>query len=187
MVSAVSFEAELVARCGAGDERAIAALYDRFGRAAFVLARRVTRDDSMAEDVVQDAFLDVWRAAARFDPERAAVSTWLFTFVHRRAIDAVRRASVRPRPYPGDVDALPEPVDPVDVAVAVQSGEEAARVQHALGKLPERERRVLELAYVRGLSQSEVAAELGAPLGTVKSRTHTALAHMRQLLSEAAT
>jgi RNA polymerase sigma factor (sigma-70 family) len=181
---AISAEAALVVRCGAGDETAIGLLYDRFGRSAYALARRITGDTHLAEEVVQEAFLDAWRAAQRFEPKRASVATWLFTFVHRRAVDAVRRAAVRPRTFGGDVDALPEQADTIDVLASVVTEDEANRLRRAMSVLPDRERRVLELAYVEGLSQSEIAEALGEPLGTVKSRTHAALARMRGILGE---
>lgn len=181
MVSTATRDADLIQRLGEGDGKAIGVLYDRFGRAAFALAHRITGDRSLAEEVVQEAFLDAWRAAARFDPGRASASTWLFTFVHRRSVDAVRRASVRPHAAPEAVVPSDAP-DPVDVEVAVVRNDEAARVRGALGRLPDRERQVLELAYLHGLSQSEIADRLGEPLGTVKSRTHAALARMRGLL-----
>jgi RNA polymerase sigma-70 factor (ECF subfamily) len=181
MVTAVDDDA-LLERCARGDERALGELFDTYGRSAYALARRITRDDGLAEDVVQEAFLDAWRRAARFDATLGKASTWILTLVHRRAVDAVRRASVRPRPLAADVGDLPEPVAPDDVARDVALRDEAAGVRAALATLPPQQRRVIELAYLDGYSQSEIAALLSEPLGTVKSRTHTALTTLRTVL-----
>lgn len=175
-------EQALLRRCAVGDEAALGQLYDLYGRQAYALARRVTRDDGLAEDVVQEAFLDVWRRAGVYDEERGRVSSWLLTFVHRRAVDAVRRAAVRPRPLPADASDLPEPVAPDDIEAHVAARDRAAVVRAALAALPTSQRELLGLAYFDGLSQSEIAAHLGEPLGTVKSRTHTALARLRTAL-----
>ena len=102
----------LVARCAEGDEGALAELYDRFGRAAYALALRIVRDATQAEDVVQEAFLDLWRTAARFDPSLSRPASYLLTFVHRRAVDLVRREQARPQ-RGGDVE---------DIAVAGEHG-----------------------------------------------------------------
>jgi RNA polymerase sigma-70 factor (ECF subfamily) len=170
----------LLTRCAAGDERALAVLYDRFGRAAYALARRITRDETLAEDVVQEAFLDAWRGARRFDPDRGKATTWLFTFVHRRAVDAVRRSVVRARPVPIELRELEAAED--DVAGTIVARESAAEIWAALPRLPRAQRRVLELAYFDGYTQSEIAEVLGEPLGTVKSRTHAALTRLRELI-----
>lgn len=178
-------EERLVARCAAGDEAALGELYDRLGRPAYALARRVVGDAALAEDVVQEAFLDAWRGAARFDPARARAATWLLTFVHRRAVDAVRRRAVRPQPLGAEPLGGLEPAAPDDVAGEVVERDGAALVRAALRSLPEAQRRVLELAYLRGLSQVEIAELTGEPLGTVKSRTHAALAKLRETLGPA--
>jgi RNA polymerase sigma-70 factor (ECF subfamily) len=168
----------LVAR---SDETALAELYDRFGRAAYGLALRILRDEKLAEDAVQEGFLAAWRSADRFMPERAKVSTWLLTLVHRRAVDLVRREDRR------RAEPLGEAVD----AAASGSLEEDAwlrfereRVQAALRQLPDQQREALELAYYGGFSQSELAERLGQPVGTIKSRMFTGLARLRELLAE---
>jgi RNA polymerase sigma factor (sigma-70 family) len=170
----------LVAR---GDESALAELYDRAGRAAYGLAYRVVRDEQLAEDAVQDAFLSVWRTAGTFRAERAKATTWILTLVHRRAVDLVRREQRR----------RTEPIDesgPGDTASG--SAEEAAwlgfereRVQAALKQLPDTQREAIELAYYGGFSQSELAERLGQPLGTIKSRMFAGLTRLRELLDEA--
>ena len=166
----------LVAR---SDEVALGALYDRYGRVAFGLARRILRDDALAEDAVQEAFLAVWRGAGRFVPERAKASTWLLTFVHRRSVDLVRREERR-RAEP--LDAAGERAEPDD---APWLRLERERVQAALRQLPDPQREAIELAYYGGFTQTELADRLGQPVGTIKSRMFSGLAKLRDLLADA--
>jgi RNA polymerase sigma factor (sigma-70 family) len=163
------------------DEAALGELYDRFGRVAYGLALRILRDAALAEDAVQEAFLQVWRGAADYRSERAKASTWVLTFVHRRAVDLVRREERR-RAEP--VDALPEPVAPgADEAAVDRSRREI--VQEALSRLPAEQRKAIQLAYYGGLTQSELAERLNQPLGTIKSRMFTGLQRLHTLLIEA--
>jgi RNA polymerase sigma factor (sigma-70 family) len=163
------------------DEAALGELYDRFGRVAYGLALRILRDAALAEDAVQEAFLQVWRGAADYRSERAKASTWVLTFVHRRAVDLVRREERR-RAEP--VDALPEPVAPgADEAAGDRSRREI--VQEALSRLPADQREAIQLAYYGGLTQSELAERLNQPLGTIKSRMFTGLQRLHTLLIEA--
>ena len=169
----------VVALCARSDDVALAELYDRFGRVAYGLAIRVLRDQGLAEDAVQEAFLAVWRGAARFVPERGKASTWILTLVHRRAVDLVRREERRraePLPDAEPADATPPADDELWLRL------ERERVQGALAKLPDRQREALELAYYGGFTQSELAERLGEPIGTIKSRMFTGLAHLRELL-----
>ena len=158
----------VVALTARSDEVALAELYDRYGRAAYGLALRVLRDEALAEDAVQEAFLAIWRGASRFIPERAKASTWILTLVHRRAVDLVRREERR------RADPLPEATS--RGARAVGRGRRAwlrlerERVQAALRQLPDPQREAIELAYYGGFTQSELAERLGEPLGTIKSR-----------------
>jgi RNA polymerase sigma factor (sigma-70 family) len=169
---------EAVAR---GDEDALATLYDRYGRVAYGLAFRVLRDRALAEDAVQEAFLQVWRSAGQFRPERAKAGTWLLTFVHRRAVDLVRREERR-RTEPEE--AAPVPVGPgADEDAEARS--KRAIVRDALRRLPPEQREALELAYYGGYTQSELAERLGQPVGTIKSRMFTGLTRLRGLLAEA--
>jgi RNA polymerase sigma-70 factor (ECF subfamily) len=168
----------LVALVSRSEESALAELYDRVGGAAYGLAYRVLRDEALAEDAVQEAFMGLWRGAASFVPERAKASTWILTLVHRRAVDLVRREQRR-RTEP--LDVAPEPTE--------GSAEEAAwlrlereRVQQALAALPDQQREAIELAYYGGYSQSELAERLGQPLGTIKSRMFAGLTRLRELL-----
>jgi RNA polymerase sigma-70 factor, ECF subfamily len=170
----------LVALVARADDSALAELYDRFGHVAYGLALRVVRDPALAEDAVQEAFLAIWRSAARFVPERAKASTWILTLVHRRAVDVVRREEPR-RTEP--LEAAPQPS-------ANLTEDEAwlrlrrSRVQEALRRLPDQQREALELAYFGGFTQSELAERLGEPLGTIKSRMFTGLARLRELLAD---
>ena len=170
----------LVALAARSEQSALAELYDRFGRPAYGLALRILRDESLAEDAVQDAFLAVWRTAPRFLPERGKASTWILTLVHRRAVDLVRREQRR------RADALDPETEPGDRSPPVE--EEAwlrlqrERVQSALRQLPDQQREAIELAYYGGFTQSELAERLGEPLGTIKSRMFTGLARLRELL-----
>ena len=171
----------LVALAARSEQSALAALYDRFGRPAYGLALRILRDESLAEDAVQEAFLALWRTSARFVPERGKASTWILTLVHRRAVDLVRREERR------RADALehaPEQVsrDAVDEEAWLRLQRE--RVQDALRKLPDQQREAIELAYYGGFTQSELAERLGQPLGTIKSRMFMGLARLRELLGE---
>jgi RNA polymerase sigma-70 factor (ECF subfamily) len=183
VMAAAPSDVQLVARCANGDEGALSELYDLFGRAAYALALRIVRDASQAEDVVQEAFLDLWKSAARFDPERSRPASYLLTFVHRRAVDLVRREQARPQ-RGGGVEDIAERPGKDDVVGGVVAREQGASVRAALAGLPAPQRQVLELAYFSGLSQSEIAERLGEPLGTVKSRTHVALSRLRELLGE---
>jgi RNA polymerase sigma factor (sigma-70 family) len=169
----------VVALVARSDQEALGELYDRFGRVAYGLALRVLRDDKLAEDAVQEGFLAAWRNADRFMPERAKASTWLLTFVHRRAVDLVRREERR------RADPLPE------LPMSSDSAEEDAwlrfereRVQAALRQLPDQQREALELAYYGGFTQSELAERLGQPVGTIKSRMFAGLARLRELLAD---
>jgi RNA polymerase sigma factor (sigma-70 family) len=179
-------EEALVALVARGDEVALAELYDRVGRMAYGLAFRVLRDDRLAEDAVQDAFLTVWRTAAGYSAERAKATTWILTLVHRRAVDLVRREQRRRADPLDDAEGREE--------AASASAEEAAwlhfereRVQAALRLLPDTQREAIELAYYGGFTQSELAERLGEPLGTIKSRMFAGLARLRELLDDTAT
>ena len=174
----------LVALVARGDESALAELYDRLGRVAYGLAYRVLRDDRLAEDAVQDAFLGVWRTAAGFRAERAKASTWVLTLVHRRAVDLVRREERR-RTEPLD-DATRDAATSGSAEDAAWLGFERARVQEALRALPDAQREAIELAYYGGYSQSELAERLGLPLGTIKSRMFAGLTRLRELLDDGA-
>jgi RNA polymerase sigma factor (sigma-70 family) len=176
-------EEALVALVARGDQSALAALYDRVGRTAFGLALRVLRDDRLAEDAVQEAFLTVWRTAAAFSAERAKATTWILTLVHRRSVDLVRREQRRRVEPLDDPEGSEEAASPsAEVTAWLQF--ERERVQGALRRLPDTQREALELAYYGGFTQSELAERLGQPLGTIKSRMFAGLARLRELLDD---
>ena len=170
----------LIALAARGEEPALAALYDRYGRLAYGLALRGLRDGALAEDAVQEAFLAVWRSAHRYIPERSKPSTWIMTFVHRRAVDLVRREERRRADQLTDTEAAVGGSVDEDAWLRL----ERERVQGALRELPDQQREAIELAYYGGFTQSELAERLGQPLGTIKSRMFTGLARLRELLEE---
>lgn len=172
----------LVALVARGDETALGELYDRVSRVAYGLALRVLRDERLAEDAVQEAFLQIWRSAASFRPERAKASTWILTLVHRRAVDLVRREERRATEPLTDETPVPEARERTEDAAWLRF--ERERVQRALSQLPDVQREALELAYYGGFSQSELAERLGVPLGTIKSRMFSGLARLRELLDD---
>lgn len=173
-----SSDERLVILAGRGDEAAFAELYERFGRLAYALALRILRDQTLAEDAVQEAFVAVWRSAARFEVGRAKASTWILMFVHRRSVDLVRRQEHR---HTEPLEAAPQAIGG-SAEEAVWRRLERQRIQRALGRLPRHERETIELAYYGGFTQAEVAEQLGIPLGTVKSRMFAALRRLGHLL-----
>ena len=172
----------LLSLVAGSDEQALAELYDRFGRVAYGLALRILRDEALAQDAMQDAFLDVWRSADRFLAERAKASTWILTLVHRRAVDLVRREDRR-RAEP--LESVPEAAATAALEDAAELGFRRKVVREALLRLAPEQREALELGYYGGLTQSELAERLGQPLGTIKSRMFTGLARLRDLLAQA--
>ena len=166
------------------DERAIAALYDRYGGLAFGLAYRILDDRGAAEDVVQDAFMSVWRRAVSFQLDRGSVRTWLLSIVHHRAIDRLRGVAGKTR--------RDEPLDEIDRIAQVDDPwrEVSIRVQgdvlkRGLATLPEAQRQTIELAYFGGYTQQEIATAMDVPVGTVKGRMRIGLQKLRELLSGA--
>ncbi len=166
----------------ARDERAIAALYDRYGRLAFGLAYRVVGERNAAEDVVQEAFLSVWRRAASFETTRGSVRTWVLSIVHHRAIDRLRGTAGRTRQ-----DA---PLDDFERTLAIDDpwGEVSLTIQRetlrkAIATLPDAQRQAVELAYFDGYTQQEIATRMDVPVGTVKGRLRLAMQRLRALLA----
>ena len=172
----------LLSLVASSDDQALAELYDRFGRVAYGLALRILRDEALAQDAVQEAFLAIWRSADRFLAERAKASTWILTLVHRRAVDLVRREERRQAAPLTDDSAAGVAAEETDEAAWLRF--ERERVQSALKQLPDVQREALELAYYGGFSQSELAERLGVPLGTIKSRMFAGLARLRELLDD---
>lgn len=156
-----------------GDEAAFAALYDELAAAVFGTVKRVLRDPAMSEEVTQEVFIELWRTAARFDPERASVTTWAITMARRRAVDRVRREqSQRDRIERSGAQRSSDNNAPDDAVVASM---EAERVNRAVAELPDEQRIVIQLAFLDGDSHAEIAERLDLPLGTVKGRVRLGL------------
>jgi RNA polymerase sigma-70 factor (ECF subfamily) len=180
---------EIVARLIAGDERALGALYDRYGGVAFSLACAIVHDPTDAEDVVADTFSQIWRTVSSFDATRGSVVAWVSTIVRTRSLDLIRAQKRRARildevatvsdetSAPGLSSGGPSPDRGVEVSDAQRL------VRRSLAELPASQRLVLELAYFGGLSQSEIAERLSEPLGTVKTRMRSGMEKLRQALA----
>lgn len=175
---------ELHRRVAAGDREAFDELFRRYSGAAYGLALRVTVQDTIAQEVVQDAFLALWRAPEAYDPSRGAFRSFFLSLVHHRAVDAVRREQ-RLRNRTERASNL-EPLRGEDVAEDVVEGAYLAvrrkEVRSALETLPPEQRQVLELAYFGGYTQVRIAEELQIPVGTVKTRTLAAMRKLRRAL-----
>jgi RNA polymerase sigma-70 factor (ECF subfamily) len=176
---------ELMQLMRRGDARAFELVYDRHSSAAYSLAYRMVGARGSAEDVVQEAFLALWRANARYDRTRGSVRTWILGIVHNRAIDALRRGMVHDRRRASD-EGLEERVESgerTDVEVARR--DEAREVRTAMETLPAEQLRVVEMAYFGGFTHTEIAEMLDTPIGTVKGRMRLGLAKMRGQLGHA--
>lgn len=191
-------DATLVAAVARGSQRALEVLYDRHAVSLFGLALRMTGDRGTAEEIVQETFLSLWNRADSFDPRLGSVAGWLQAVARRRAIDRLRASARRPPLSAGleggragilaggladPTAAIAAPGGVDDPATTVERRAVGELVLDALAQLDDAERRVILLAYQAGLSQSEIADRLGWPLGTVKTRTRRALAHLRQVLA----
>jgi len=177
---------DLMARLRRGDEEAFRGLFHRYAPTAKALAQRVVRQSHLAEEIVQEAFMAVWRDPGAYDGERGSVRSWLMGMVHHRAVDLVRREEAHRRRAEAAIpQAIEEQADHADDVVQ-QLGlpEERRIVRAALADLPGEQRDVLELMYFDGLSQSQIAEKTGIPLGTVKSRTMLGMRRMRDMLAE---
>ena len=178
---------ELIAAVARRDPSALVGLYDKFGRLAFALAYRILEDASLAEETVQDAFMQVWRRADTFDPTRGGnVRAWLLTIVHNRAIDARRRyLDRRPRPVPLEnvesVLAVPDVWREVSIRLT------RVEVRAAVDTLPAEQRQAIELAYFEGLTHQEISERIEVPLGTIKGRLRLGLKKMHAALTASAT
>jgi len=176
----------VLVRLADGELDALEDLYDRYKTMAYSIAYRITSDATLAEDVVQEAFLGAWRNAARYVEGRGSVKTWLLSIVHHRAIDAVRRR--RPTTELPDVEVPPPAALTLpDVWAEVAAVLDADTVQGALATLSDVQREAIELAYFGGLTQQEIAERTAAPLGTVKSRMRLGLLAMRRHLEAGST
>jgi RNA polymerase sigma-70 factor (ECF subfamily) len=173
---------DLMERVRDGDAQAFGVVFDRHGGAAYSLAYRMCGSRSRAEDVVQEAFLSLWRSGARYDRARGSVRSWILGAVHNRAIDAFRRQTARESQDLRD-DRLTEHLPSAERTEAeVERRDDAHRVRSALSHLPGEQRRVIELAYFGGFSHSEIADMLSLPAGTVKGRMRLGLSKLRVAL-----
>lgn len=180
----------LVARLARGDDAALAALYDRYGRVVYGLAVHLLSESGTAEEVVQETFLKLWRRPAAYQPTRGRLQPWLLGVAHHHAVDLLRRRRLelrhraldQSRPSGGAEDALdraPPVDDGADPAALAGWAERRRTVVGALGELPIAQRIPIELAYFRGLTQAEIAQHLGEPLGTIKTRMRLGLLRLR--------
>ncbi len=173
--------AELLRRCGRGDEQAFARLYDAMAARVFGLAKRVVRDPAQAEEVTQEAFLDIWRSSGRFDESQGHAVSWMLTVVHRKAVDRVRSAEASTRrdtTYHHETHAIEHD----STAEAATASLEAHRVRQAMAGLTQAQREALDLAYFKGYTHTEVATMLDLPLGTAKTRIRDGLIRLRDHL-----
>ena len=171
---------DLVRAVARGDETALAAIYDRYRLILFGLILRILHDRQEAEDVLQETFLQVWRRATDFDEARGRAFTWLVTIARSRALDRLRALGARSRLA---AEAAQAPADHVgNAAEDALESEQGTIVRQALAELPDEQRRALFLAYFEGLTQSEIAARLDQPLGTIKTRMRSGLIKLRELL-----
>ena len=183
--SADDADRAVLMRLADGELDALEHLYDRYKTMAYSIAYRITNDPTLAEDVVQEAFLGAWRNAARYIEGRGSVKTWLLSIVHHRAIDAIRRR--RPTTeLPDPIEAaVPAALTMPDVWAEVSASLDADTVRDALTVLSDVQRQAIEMAYFGGLTQLEIAERTGTPLGTVKSRMRLGLLAMRRALDGA--
>lgn len=171
---------ELLQRLQRREMRALEILYDRHGRLAYGLAYRIVDDSTAAEDVVQEAFLNIWRQAPSYDPRRGAVRTWLLSIVHHRSIDWLRSRASRRKDV--QLDLVERTLAVPDTWQAVAVNVERETIQRALEALPSDQKRTVELAYFSGYSQPEIATMMGVPLSTVKGRMRMAMQKLRGML-----
>ena len=179
---------ELIHRLALGNETALVVLYDRFVRALFSLALRITGQRAVAEEVVQEAFVRVWRHAGRFETNRGKVSSWMMGITHNLAIDELRKARSRPQICDTEIDLSARLVLTGKVGNVEQEAWnriQIGAIVEALAEIPKAQRKVIEMAYFGGMTQLEISAMLGEPLGTVKTRIRLGMIKLRSALKEA--
>ncbi len=178
--AASASDIELLHAIARGDEAALARLYDAYRVILFGLLVRILNSREEAEDILQDVFIQVWRRAKDFDETRGRPFTWLVTLARSRAIDRLRQLGARQRLASGAAEEQTEAVS--DALTDTIKGTQKEIVRRALAELPEEQRHTLVLAYFEGLTQTEIATKLGAPLGTVKTRMRSGMTKLRALL-----
>ncbi len=181
-VSLADSDRELALRLKRREPAAMAGLYDRFGRVAYSVIYTIVRDSGIAEDLVQETFLRVWNRMAAFDAERGALGPWLLTVARNRAIDHIRSAGAHIARNTYELEEREHPSHFLNAEQEMVTADEVRRIQAALASLNANQKRVIELAYFEGLSQSEMAEKLGEPLGTIKTWARSALKRLRQEL-----
>jgi RNA polymerase sigma-70 factor (ECF subfamily) len=174
---------DLIELVRAGDARALGVIFDRHGGPAFSLAYRMCGRRAAAEDIVQEAFVSLWRTRSRYDLARGSVRSWVLAVVRHRAIDSFRKESARKDHEVRDFGLAERLPSPARTEEEVESRDDAGRVRGALEELPAEQRRVIELAYFGGFTHTEIAAILGLPAGTVKGRMRLGLSRLRTALS----
>lgn len=180
-------DAQLVERVARADQQALAELHERHARLAISIAHRLVRDEQAAQEITQDAFVDLWRTAGTYDSARSSVTTWLVRLVRLRAIDRLRRAGAERRGAGIDdepLDAAEQLAAPDDVAVDVERSGTSDRARAAVAQLPLDQRRVVELAFLHGFTHTELAEVLGVPIGTIKTRCFRGLTRLAELLAD---
>lgn len=180
-------DSALVERIMAGDEGALSALYDRYSGMLYAMLLRILKDTGAAEEVLQDLFLQLWRGAARFDASRGSLGGWLLVIGRNRALSRLRgkqRREILPDPEEFSFEAVPSSENLEDEAARMQL---MNRLRGAMAALPEEQREAVELAYFEGMTQTEIAARTGSPLGTVKSRVRAAMQTLKQWFDDEST
>jgi len=175
---------QLLRLAARGDEQSFAQLYDAMSTRVFGLAVRIIRDRAQAEEVAQEAFLEIWRTASRFDPARGSAAAWMLTITHRKSVDRVRSAEAATR-RDATYELRNRSVEHDSTADAAHASMEARRVRHAMESLTAAQREALELAYFGGYTHSEVASMLDLPLGTAKTRIRDGLIRLRDTIGVA--
>jgi RNA polymerase sigma-70 factor, ECF subfamily len=175
-------DSALVERMKAGDESALSALYDRYSAMLFGLLLRILKEREAAEEVLQDLFLQVWRNAGQFDARRGSLPAWLMVMGRNRAVSRLRGRRDRELLEENEGEYANRFVSVQNIEDEAARAELARSLTAALATLPAEQRQALEFAYFEGMTQSEIAARTGAPLGTVKTRVRTAMQSLRQLL-----
>ena len=178
-------DGQLVQLVAERDADALEVLYERYGKVAYSLARRILTDEVLAQDVVQEVFLSLWRDASRFDAGRGTLATYLLSMTHHRAVDVVRREENLRRRRTSDEVLEFQPDPSPGVEAEAEAAERRSEVRAALAQLPPAQREALALAYFGGYTQREVATLVGVPLGTVKTRMAAGMRKLEQALRAA--
>ena len=181
-----SADAELIRKLQARDPDALVAVYDRYGQLAYSLFVRITRDEGTAEDLVQELFLRVWSHASEFNAERGALGVWILSIARHMAIDHMRSAQARFSTRLRSIEQTDHPCFSYRTEEAESASDRARAGQEAFSNLSGDQKRVLELAYFEGCSQSEIAQKLNEPLGTVKSWMRSGLERLRNVAKRGA-